>query len=254
MRHDDEPPIRGFALTHPGGPARLPQSEDWDQLIYASYGVLTVHTDDGVWVVPPDRAVWVPAGIGHRLQMAGRTSIRTLYFAAGLTPLPRRCRAVNVPPLLRELILHALRISPIDLRQPAHGRLIGVLLDQLAASEVAPLQVPLPADSRARDCAAALLADPADRSDVATLARRVGASRRTLERLFRAETGLPVGRWRDRVRLVAALRLLADGEPVSRVAHAVGYATPSAFGAMFVRELGVSPGRYFRAPTVLSGR
>jgi AraC-like DNA-binding protein len=115
----------------------------------------------------------------------------------------------------------------------------------LAALPVAPLRLPLPTDARARRVADALLADPADGSTVDQLARRVGTSRRTVERLFRAETRVSFGRWRQRMRLVAALRLLAAGEPVTQVAHAVGYATPSAFSVMFARELGVSPARYF---------
>ena len=241
-----EPPVRGYAVTHPHGPVVLPQSEGWDQLIYAASGVMSVHTGDDVWVVPPDRAVWVPAGVRHRIEMSGRTAVRTLYFPAGSTPMPRGCRAVNVAPLLRELILHVLRLSPLDAAVPAHDRLVGVLHDQLAALPVAPLRLPLPTEPRARRCAEALLADPADTAGVDVLARRVGAGRRTLERLFRDGTGLSVGRWRERLRLVTALRLLAAGKPATQVAHAVGYATPSAFGAMFVRELGVSPGRYFR--------
>jgi AraC-like DNA-binding protein len=246
MRHDDEPPIRGYAVTHPPGPVTLPQSDGWDQLIYAASGVMSVRTGDDVWVVPPDRAVWVPAGIRHHIEMTGRTAIRTLYFAAGTTPLPAGCRAVNVAPLLRELILHVLRLSPVDLSVPAHARLVGVLLDQLAALPTAPLRLPLPTEPRARRCADALLADPADNAGVDVLAHRVGASRRTLERHFFAGTGLTVGRWRERLRLVTALRLLAEGTSTTAVAHAVGYATPSGFGAMFVRELGVSPGRYAR--------
>jgi AraC-like DNA-binding protein len=247
VRHDDEPPVRGYAVTHPHGPVVLPQSDGWDQLIYAASGVMSVRTGDDVWVVPPDRAVWVPAGIPHRIEMTGRTAIRTLYFTAGTTPLPAECRAVNVEPLLRELILHVLRLSPLDYRIPAHERLAGVLLDQLAALPAAPLRLPMPAEPRARRCARALMADPADNAGIDVLARRVGASRRTLERHFLAGTGLTVGRWRERLRLVTALRLLAEGMPTTRVAYAVGYARPSAFGAMFVRELGISPGRYARA-------
>jgi len=238
--------VRGYAVTHPHGPVVLPTADGWDQLIYAASGVMTVRTGDGVWVVPPDRAVWVPSGVPHRIDMAGRTAIRTLYFRAGVAPMPPHTRAVNVSPLLRELILHALRESP--LAWDRHRHLVAVLLDQVRASDTAPLRLPLPDDPRARRCAEALLADPADRSGVGALARQVGAGRRTLERLFLAQTGLTVGRWRERARLLHALRLLAEGEPVTRVAHAVGYATPSAFGAMFARELGTSPGRYVRRP------
>src|SRR3954451_7933719 len=153
VRHDDEPPVRGYAVTHPHGPVTLRQSEGWDQLIYAAAGVMSVHTGDDVWVVPADRAVWVPAGVRHRIEMTGRTAIRTLYFAAGTTALPPECRAVNVEPLLRELILHVLRLSPLDPAVPAHARLVGVLLGQLVALPTAPLRLPLPVDPRARRCA-----------------------------------------------------------------------------------------------------
>src|SRR6266540_1205777 len=99
MRHDPDPDpdpdpdgdgyaVRGLAFTHPRGPVVLPHAEGWDQLIYAASGVMTVHTADGVWVVPPDRAVWVPSGLGNRVEMGGRTAIRTLYLAAGLARLP----------------------------------------------------------------------------------------------------------------------------------------------------------------------
>jgi len=238
----EEPPVRGYAVTHPGGTAVLPQSEGWDQLIYATAGVMSVHTGDGTWVVPPDRAVWVPAGIAHRIEMSGRTSVRTLYLRAGMAGLPDACRAVNVSPLLRELIRYAVPRCPLFLDDPPQARLVGVILDQLGELPTAPLRLPLPTDLRARTVAVALRDEPGRVTPPPG-----GVSRRTLERLFRAETGLTVGQYRERARLLAALPRLARGEPVARVAADVGYATPSAFGAMFKRVLGVSPTRYFTA-------
>src|SRR6266508_5342692 len=167
MRHPDEPAVRGYAVTYPGGPTRLPQSADWDQLIYASRGVMTVHTGAGAWVIPPDRAVWVPAGVGHRLDMAGPTAIRTVYLRPGLVTMDTR--AVNVSPLLRELVLHVIRLSPLDLSIATHERLLGVLLDQLTVLPVAPLGLPTPDDARARAAAAILRADPAGAGPVAAL-------------------------------------------------------------------------------------
>jgi hypothetical protein len=237
-----EPDVRGYAVTHPGGSAVLPQSAGWDQLIYATSGVMSVHTGDGTWVIPPDRAVWVPAGVPHRLELAGRVAIRTLYLRAGLVALPGGCRAVNVDPLLRELIRYAVPRCPLFVADPPQGRLIGVILDLLADLPTAPLRLPLPVDPRARAVASAIRADPS-----ADLPGAL-ASRRTLERLFRAETDLSIGQYRERARLLAALPRLAGGEPVARVAADVGYATPSAFGAMFKRVLGVSPSRYFAPP------
>jgi hypothetical protein len=238
-----EPDVRGYAATHPGGSAVLPQSAGWDQLIYATSGVMSVHTGDGTWVIPPDRAVWVPAGVPHRLELAGRVAIRTLYLRAGLAALPGGCRAVNVDPLLRELMRYAVPRCPLFVADPPQARLIGVILDLLAELPTAPLRVPLPADPRARAVASAIRADPSGPVPGGL------ASRRTLERLFRIETGLSIGQYRERARLLAALPRLASGEPVARVAADVGYATPSAFGAMFKRVLGVSPSRYFSSPS-----
>jgi AraC-like DNA-binding protein len=245
----DEPMARGYAVTHPPGTVVLPQLPGWHQLLLATSGVLTVETPTGTWVVPPQRAVWVPDGMQHRLVMTGRVRVRALYLAAGRVPgleaLEPGCRAVNVPALLRELVDHAVRRAPLYADRAADARLVGVVVDLLESLPVAPLQLPLPTDRRALDVAELLLADPTCDASVAELARRAGAGKRTVERRFRAETGMSVATWRQRLRLVAALRLLAAGEPVSRVAPAVGYATPSAFGAMFVRHMGTSPGRYF---------
>jgi AraC-like DNA-binding protein len=243
---DDELIARGYAVTHPGATVVLPTAPGWDQLLYASSGVMTVETPDGTWVVPPHRAVWAPDGTRYRIVMHGRVAVRTLYLRSGLGPLPGSLHAVNVPPLLRELVLHAVATSPLRADVAEHQRLVGVLVDQLRTLPQAPLQVPLPTDPRARALADRLAADPAAAEGVDEAAAAVGASRRTLERLFRAETGLSIGRWRQRRRLVHALQLLAEGRSVTHVAHAVGYSTPSAFTVMFHAELGATPSRYFR--------
>lgn len=237
--------VRGYAATHPSTTITLPTAPGWDQLVYASAGVMTVNTERGGWVVPTHRALWAPDGTPFRVVLHGRVSVRSRYFRRELAAMPGELRAVNVPPLLRELILHAIRLAPLDLGVAEHARLVGVLIDQLRALPQVPLQLPMPRDPRARLVADLLAARPDDERDLDQLADGAGASRRTLERLFRAETGLTIGQWRQRSRLVHALRLLAGGDSVTAVARAVGYSTPSAFGAMFRTELGVSPARYF---------
>jgi AraC-like DNA-binding protein len=244
MRQPGEPDVRAYAVTHPGGTVVLPQPPGWDQLVYAAAGVMTVATPMGTWVVPPHRAVWVPSGLDHRIELNGRTSLRTLYLATVWRALPPVCTAVNVPPLVRELILHIGREAPLYRARPQHERLIGVLCDQLQVLPAAPLQLPVPADGRARAVAEAILADPASGEPVAALAARFGVGRRTLERCFAADTGMSVGRWRTRARLVVAIRMLAEGHSATAVAAGLGYATPSSFGAAFKRELGTSPARY----------
>jgi AraC-like DNA-binding protein len=217
----------------------------WDQLLHATTGVMSVETDRGTWVVPPNRALWIPDREDYRARMHGRVAVRALYLRTELRAMPPELRVVNVPPLLRELILHVVvRQIPLDRRVPTDAHVIDVVVDQLHELPNAPLRLPQPRDVRARALADALAAEPAAPLDV--LVRRAGASRRTLERLFVAETGMPLARWRRQLRLVAALQLLGAGLAVTEVAHRVGYSTPSAFTAMFRSELGQTPASYFR--------
>jgi AraC-like DNA-binding protein len=220
-------------------------AHDWDQLTYAASGVMRVDTADASWIVPPHCAVWVPAGTPHAEHMHAPVSVRTLYFAPRLAKtLPRECRTVNIPSLLRELILHVSRRGALDRRNRPDADLIGVLLDQLAHVAAVPLQLPLPRDPRALRFAVHVQGTPGDRSSIAALARRAGASRRTLERLFLAEAGMRVGDWRRRARLLHAVRRLAEGESVTNAADESGYASVSAFVAVFRKTFGTTPGRY----------
>jgi AraC-like DNA-binding protein len=243
--------VRPFAVGFTKNYTFAKSRSEWHGLIYASAGVMSVHTASGSWVVPPHRAVWVPAGMERRIEVSAGLAMRTLYFKPGLaTSLPRDCCVVNVPPLLRELILHTIDIGMLNRAIPSHGRLIGVLIDQLRALSTVPLQLPQPTDPRAVKVAAMLEARPGANLPLGKIARQAGASTRTIERLFRAETKMTFARWRERLRLLHALRLLAAGEAVTNVALELGYANPSAFIAMFRRALGTTPSRYYRGLTV----
>jgi AraC-like DNA-binding protein len=248
-RHPDRTvQVRSFGVTFQSShrpPPNLHDSPDWDQLIYATRGVMTVHTDGGSWVVPPHRGVWIPAGFRFRLEFAGVVALRTLYLRKGLRKAPLRCSVVNVTPLLRELIVRTNLIGALDSRFPEQKRLIGVILDELEMLVVVPLQLPLPRDPRAARFAALAAADQGGRSLMAKLFRQCGASRRTLERVFRQETAMSLGQWLRRQRLLQALPRLAAGESVSAIALDLGYNGASAFIAMFRRELGATPKRYF---------
>jgi AraC-like DNA-binding protein len=253
MRHSRNRPdgsvwVRTFPVTLLHDHTLAPHAHEWDQLTYAATGVLRVDTADDSWTVPPHTAVWVPAGVRHAEHMFAPSTMRTLYFAPRLVKrLPRReCRAVNISGLLRELFLHACRQGALDRRTPAHAHAIGMLLDQLAGVTTVPLQLPTPRDDRARRVADVLRDSPDAHDSVAALARRAGASRRTIERLFARDTGLTMAEWRRRLRLLHAVRLLAEGQTVTEVALAVGYTSVSAFIVVFKREFAVTPGRYVR--------
>ena len=217
-----------------------------DQLVYASQGVMTVQTDQGTWVVPSQRAVWIPARIPHTIAMSGAVSMRTLYLKPRLVrTLPRTCCVVNVSPLLRELVLHACTFKVLRRRTRSQAHLLDLLVDQLEAVQSVPLQLPRPADSRALRVSEVLLRDPGDSRSLGELCRLAGASKRTIERLFQEETKLTFGKWRQQLRLMRSLQLLAAGEKITYAALESGYSTPSAYISMFRKSLGTTPGRYF---------
>jgi AraC-like DNA-binding protein len=220
---------------------------DRDQIVYASRGVMTVQTEAGTWVVPPQRAVWIPAGIAHTISMSGVVAMRTLYLKPRLAEtLPRDCCVVNVTALLRELVLHACRLGSLKKTTKPKEHVIGVILGQLEAIEMVPLELPRLSDTRVRRVADELTRNPSDRRTLATLCGRSGASKRTIERLFQDEAGMTFGKWRQQLRLMQAMRLLAEGTKVTHAALEAGYSTPSAFISMFRRALGTTPTQYFK--------
>ena len=207
-----------------------------------------MQTREGTWVVPTQRAVWIPARVPHGIQMSGAVSMRTLYMNPGMVRgLPRSCCVVNVAPLLRELILHACQFPSLGRRVGVLAHLIEVIVDQLQAVQSVPLQLPNPFDTRAMRVAEALLLHPSDQRPLEEICRIAGASKRTIERLFQQETHMTFGKWRQQFRLMQAMRLLAEGVKVTRAAFEAGYSTPSAFIAMFKSVLGTTPSRYFKS-------
>jgi AraC-like DNA-binding protein len=228
---------------------------DRDQLVYASQGVMTVRTGKGTWVVPTHRAVWIPETIPHSITMSGRVAMRTLYLKARLVrSLPRDCCVVNVPPLLNELILHICSSGSLDKKVAWQRHLIDVVIDQLKAIQSVPLQLPNLSDPKALKVAEALMAEPGNRRPLAQICRGSGATRRTVERLFQEDTGMTLGKWRQQLRLMEAMRLLGEGANVTRAAVDAGYATPSAFIAAFRKSLGTTPSLYFKVSAVERSR
>jgi AraC-like DNA-binding protein len=219
-----------------------------DQLLFASEGVMTVTTRQGVWVVPTLRAVWIPAETPHSVAIHGRVSMRTLYFLPKLCrSLPKRCFVMNVSLLLKELILHACAFQRLRKEVPAEKRIIEIILDQLKAVESIPLQLPHPSDPRAQRVMKTLFASPDDQETLEELCKGCGASKRTIQRLFLEETKMTFSKWRQQLRLLHAMQRLASGEKVTVAALEAGYNSTSAFISMFRKQLGTTPGHYLES-------
>ena len=245
VRDEDGFPVRGLAVTYPDRFRLERHSHPWAQLVYAASGVMRVVTPDATWLTPPTRAIWVPAGTPHEIEMRGAVAMRTLYLApaAGDVRLDA-CRAIEVAPLLRELILHIVRLGMLTEGELAHERLEAILVDLLGEAQTAPLALPLPADPRARSFADRLLAEPGSGETLSDLARGSGASLRTLQRLFLAQTGLALDVWRGRARMQQALAAMGAGASVTQAALDAGYQGASAFIAAFKKTFGTTPARY----------
>ena len=218
-------------------------SHDEHQLAWAASGVLIVECDAGSYVLPPTRALWIPAQTPHETSAGGVATMRSAYLRTTGCPIEwAEPTPVAVSPLLAELISYLDGAATVDAPRQRAEQLLYDLLEPVATAAV---EVPIPSEPRAHDVAAGLLGDPRDARTLAEWGHSVGASERSLARAFVASTGLTFGTWRTRARLQAALPLLAAGRPVSAVAGEVGYETPSAFVAAFRRETGVTPGSYF---------
>lgn len=243
-------PVAALSDEYPPGHVDPRHKHERAQLIYASTGIMSVTTDAGSFVVPPQRAVWIPAGVEHEVYCRGHVSLRTLYVDENARgTLPKTCRVLEVSHLLRELIVEAATL-PVEYEVHGRdGRVMELILDEITSTPTAPLHVPMPQSQRLARVCQTILKEPAQNDALDDIARTIGMGQRTFTRAFRRETGMSFGEWRQHVRLLEALSRLAVGQPVTTVALDVGYSSPSAFTAMFRRTFGAAPTEYFAATT-----
>ncbi len=238
IRHQAVAPTRTLRLA--SGDRIDAHRHDDHQIVYAGRGVLAVTTDEGSWVAPATRAIWIPAGTFHAHRAYGELDLHTVGLPATDNPLRLDAPTVlAVGPLLRELIV---AYTAGDTDTPARRRLRAVLLDQLRISPQQPLHVPAATAPLLRAVCDILHADPGDTRTLAELGREVGASDRSLSRLFHQDLGMTFPQWRTQLRLHRALVLLAEGAPVTTVAHQCGWSSASAFIEVFRRSFGHTPG------------
>lgn len=235
-------PVAVMAKSFAPGASVPPHAHRRDQFLYAVEGVTRVTTTDSAWILPPDRALYLPAGTRHAVVMKGRVEMRTLYIRQGVASrLPSQCTAMEVSALLRSLIL-ALLEEPVLYEEGGRGGLLAqLILDEVARTPPLAMGLPMPRDARLLRLCERLMAAPGATATLDDLSQTAGASARTLSRLFQRETGLTFTGWRQRLRFANAMEALVRGEPVGLVARDNGYASASAFTAAFRKALGVTP-------------
>ena len=258
FRPSRQRPVRVRARTLAADSHLEPHQHAWAQVAYCSTGIVQVTAeqhagtgDEVTFIVPPSRAVWIAPGARHAVHVLEHAQFRTLYIDASVTPTGwGRCRVLVVSPLLRELV-HALD-APSALPKGREARLTALVIDEITHADIQALGVPLPhaqaGDKRLRALCEAVLRAPSQRATLAEWAAEFGASERTMARLFREQLGTSYQQWRQQAVLAHALPMLARGMPVGHVAASSGYASDSAFTAMFKAAMGEPPSRFQARP------
>ncbi|WP_460164310.1 AraC family transcriptional regulator [Pseudomonas sp. S2_F03] len=244
---DDTPrPVVAIGTDYSHGHVLPRHTHRRAQLLYGATGVMQVSTHDGNWVVPPQRAVWIPPGVAHEVLMLG-VSTRSVYIEPAAVDLGDRCQVISVSPLLRHLLMEAVEIPLTYDEAGRDGALIDLLLHELARSTHLPLHIPLPVDARLLGLCQAFLQHPNAHQSPQQWADQLHISLRTFNRLFRQQTDLSFSQWRQRACVVLALSRLASGTAVTRIAVDFGYDSPAAFSTMFRRVLGQPPSVWMEA-------
>jgi AraC-like DNA-binding protein len=231
----------GRVLAH--GTRLALHHHDYAHLAYPATGVLTITAAGGTWVAPANRAAWIPAGFEHYNEVFGTTDARLLVVPGAMAGgLPAQPAVLVVSPLIRELLLAL--TGPRQLDPAGRDRLLQVTVDELVGAPELPLHLPEPRDDRLRAVTDLLRADPANTSTLVELGHVVGASERTLSRLFHTELKMSFRQWRIQLRIHHALVLLAAGHSITETSLACGWSNPSTFIGAFTGVLGQTPGRY----------
>lgn len=240
-------PVYGRTESLPNRALTRRHSHPWVQLSYAISGVLEIQTSAGRFVAPPQRAVWIPAGMPHRVYSTPHTEMRSLYLDCSVTQWAAgHCHVLEVSNLLRELI-RSFSELPVEYAEDGpDGRVAQVILDQLAAAPQVDLMLPLPVDPRLRQIYRSLNLHPEQQTTLGQWSDKLGVSEKTLSRLFLHDTCLSFRAWRQRLRLLSALPALEHGERVTDVALASGYESTSAFINAFRQQFDATPGEFFR--------
>jgi AraC-like DNA-binding protein len=238
-------PITSFCIETGEDNDELPlHSHQKGQLVVASHGSVMCRAPGGLWIVPPQGAVWIPAGVLHSNCVSDHGKVYVVFIDPQASMLPSTCCTFTISSLVRELIHRLSVFPPLYPVEGPTSRLGRVLLDELVQMSTEQMFLPISSDSRIQHLAASLLNDPGDRGKVDELAARYAMSERTFARLVVRETGMTLGRWRQRLHILVALQRLSAGASVQAVSLDLGYENPSAFITMFKKTLGKSPRRF----------
>lgn len=238
-------PVVGIGNAYPPSFELAEHSHRRGQFLYAASGVVAVSTPEGAWVAPPERAVWIPAGMPHSVRMVGAVQTRSVMIDQTVSAmLATTCRVVTVSPLLRQLLVSASEVPAEYDVDGRDGLVMALLVAEISRAPVIPIVVPFPRHAALAQRCHSFLERPQAGETIDQWSDALAMNRRRFTRLFRRETGMSFAEWRQQACLSAALPRLAAGDSVTAIALDLGYDGPGNFSTMFKRVLGAPPSQY----------
>jgi AraC-like DNA-binding protein/quercetin dioxygenase-like cupin family protein len=235
--------VSGVVQRYPAGHVVPAHSHGRGHLLYTIDGVLLVEADTGQWLVPPTAAVWLRPGVAHRLTATAAVCVHGIFIAPALAQdLPAQDCVLHITALARELIAALVQLphSPTH-HQPRDALLGALLVEELQAVATLPFYLPWPEDAQMRQLCQALVQAPGQQANAEDWAQRLAMSSKTLQRRFLKSTGMNLGQWRQKMRLMASVELLLKGKPITQAALESGYESHSAYSVAFKKQFGCSP-------------
>lgn len=215
------------------------------QLLFTQQGCTRITLANQLCLLPPSRVAWIPPGVTHRAVMRQSVDYRSIYLSPELSgELPQQVSVREVSPLLRA-VLEPMAMAGFDTdwNQGKYAHLLALCLYEVREAAQQPMLLPLPRDKRL----AALLAAPEQLPpELQVLVTGVGASSKTIGRIFQRETGMGYQQWRQQWRLMRAIELLATGRSIAYSAFELGFASDSVFIAFFKSMTGTTPKAWFK--------
>jgi AraC-like DNA-binding protein len=239
---DTKEGVHGFAESYPAGTLIKEHAHSGHQIVHATKGAMRVSAENGVWFLPPGRALWVPAHIPHAIWCEGRVEMRTVYLDGDGPCVYTDLRVLTVSPLLRETMVRLTQTCS----EPLVILLRDILLIEIQAAEEESLRIPIPSDRRISAITGAWQSEPSDNRTLTDWAKQLGFSQRNLIRAIRTETGMTFRELRRQTRVMVSIERLSKGQAVTSVALDVGFETPSAFIQAFRTVTGLTPKKFFQ--------
>ena len=237
-------PVIGIAATLGNHDSGLHEHQR-GQLLFTRQGCTRITLAQQLCLLPPSRAAWIPSGVRHRAVMQQSVDYRSIYLTPALCAgLPQQVCVIEVSPLLRAVLEPiALADFDTDWQQDKFVHLLGLCLNEIREATQQPMLLPLPWDKRLAPLLASLDQLP---PELQVLEAQIGASGRTIGRIFQRETGMSYQQWRQQWRLLRAIELLTTGRNIGYSAFELGFASDSAFIAFFKNMTGMTPGAWLK--------